>query len=340
MREVTDAGGAKSDVLVSVNDLRTHLFTSRGVVRAVDGVSFEVKRGEILGIVGESGSGKTMTALSIARLLPSPPAKIAGGSVLMGGRDLLLLPESEMRKVRGEEISMVFQDPLTSLNPLMNVGDQISESIIAHGRANRQSARRTAVEILRQVGIPEPEARASEYPFELSGGMRQRVMIAIAIAADPKLMIADEPTTNLDSTIQAQILSLLKSVRDARGTSILLITHNLGIVAWVCDRVAVMYAGRLVEVGPTSMVLSNPLHPYTKALIKAIPRIESTGGGKLESIPGEIPDLLELMAACNFNPRCPFARDVCRTRVPPTFEVERGHVAECFIYSPGWHEAA
>jgi oligopeptide/dipeptide ABC transporter ATP-binding protein len=333
-----EASKSRTDALLSVRDLRTQIHTPRGVVSAVDGVSFDIMPGEILGIVGESGSGKTMTALSIAGLLPSPPAEIKSGSIEMNGRDLLLLPESEMREVRGQEISMVFQDPLTSLNPLMKVGDQISETIWVHRRTDRKSARETALEILRQVGMPEPEARASEYPFELSGGMRQRVMIAIAIAASPKLIIADEPTTNLDATIQAQILSLLKSIRDTKGTSILLITHNLGIVAWVCDRVAVMYAGRLVEIGPTQQVLANPLHPYTKALISAIPRIDTAG--RLEAIPGDIPSLINMPEACNFNPRCPLARDVCRKKDPPTVEVEKSHSADCFVYTEDWQEAS
>jgi oligopeptide/dipeptide ABC transporter ATP-binding protein len=318
----------KTEALLSVRGLRTDILTPRGIVRAVDGVSFDIKPGEILGIVGESGSGKTMTALSIARLLPSPPAEVRSGTIVMNGRDLLLLPESEMRRVRGQEISMVFQDPLTSLNPLMKVGDQISETMRVHGSIDKKTAHETALEILRQVGMPEPEARFSEYPFELSGGMRQRVMIAIAIAASPRLIIADEPTTNLDATIQAQILSLLESIRDTKGTSILLITHNLGIVALVCDRVAVMYAGRLVEIGPTPRVLSNPLHPYTKALMNAIPRIDTVG--KLEAIPG----------ACNFNPRCPFARNICRTKDPPSAEVEEDHAVDCFIYTEGWQEAS
>jgi oligopeptide/dipeptide ABC transporter ATP-binding protein len=324
--------------LLRVKDLRTHILTPRGVVKAVDGVSFDIKPGEILGIVGESGSGKTMTALSIAGLLPSPPAEIKSGQVEMNGRDLLRLTESEMREVRGQEISMVFQDPLTSLNPLMKVGDQISETIRVHRKTDRTAARGTALEILRQVGMPEPEARSSEYPFELSGGMRQRVMIAIAIAASPRLIIADEPTTNLDATIQAQILSLLKSIRDTKGTSILLITHNLGIVAWVCDRVAVMYAGRVVEMGPTRKVLGNPLHPYTKALISAIPRIDTHG--KLEAIPGDIPSLIDLPEACNFNPRCPLARDVCRRKDPPSVEVEEDHAADCFVYTEDWQGAS
>jgi oligopeptide/dipeptide ABC transporter ATP-binding protein len=325
------------EILLNVKDLKTYLYTSKGVVKAVDGISFEIKRGEILGLVGESGCGKTMTALSIARLLPSPPAKIVGGSIEMGDLDFARISDSEMRLSRGSKVSMIFQDPLSSLNPLMKIGTQIAEAIYSHKNMPKKEALARAVEILKLVGIPDAESRASEFPFELSGGMRQRVMIAIALAADPLLIIADEPTTNLDATIQAQILSLLKKIRDVEGTSILLITHNLGIVAWICDRVAVMYAGKIVEAGSAKDVLGTPLHPYTRALLKSVPRVD-TQKGKLDTIPGDVPNLKVVGLNCDFNPRCPHARSICKTAVPEDIEVGQEHKVKCFIYSKEWNE--
>ena len=324
--------------LLSIQNLKTYLFTSKGIVKAVDAVSLDIKRGEIVGLVGESGSGKTMTALTIMRLLPTPPAKIVGGKILMEGKDLANISEDQMREIRGSKISMIFQDPLTSLNPLMKIGPQISEVIRVHGNASKEEQAARAIELLDLVGIPEPKTRASEYPFELSGGMRQRVMIAIALAANPELMIADEPTTNLDTTIQAQILSILKNIQAQRNASILLITHNLGIVAWICDRVAVMYAGKIAELGPTKEVLENPLHPYTQALLKSVPRID-TLKGKLETIKGDVPKLIDFPVECRFNPRCPHAKNLCRNNDPVLTEVEPGHFVSCFIYSKEWEKS-
>jgi len=321
--------------LLEVSNLKTYLYTSSGVIRAVDDVSFHIQRREIFGIVGESGSGKTMTALSIMRLLPSPPAKIVSGNVRLDGADLVTLTEDKMREIRGNKVSMIFQDPLTSLNPLMKVGTQIAEVSRVHGKATKGEAERHAVELLEMVGIPEAKTRASSYPFELSGGMRQRVMIAIALAANPELIIADEPTTNLDATIQAQILSLLKDIRATQGASVLVITHNLGIVAWICDRVAVMYAGKIVELGPTRLVLRNPLHPYTKALLKSVPRVD-TERGKLETIPGEVPKLIYSNPSCGFSPRCEYAKSICKSKDPYMIEAEPRHWVSCFIYSEEW----
>ncbi len=327
----------ESQCLMSIQNLKTHLFTSKGVVKAVDDVSFDVHKGEILGIVGESGSGKTMTALSLMRLIPTPPAKIVSGKMLLDGEDLVTLPEEKMREIRGSKISMIFQDPLTSLNPLMKIGTQISEVMRVHDKGTtKDEANADAVELLKLVGIPEAETRASQYPFELSGGMRQRVMIAIALAAKPELIIADEPTTNLDATIQAQVLSLLKSAREKQRTSILVITHNLGIVAWICDRVAVMYAGRIVELGPTKLVLQNPLHPYTQALLKSVPRADSDRG-KLETIPGEVPKLIGLTPSCHFYPRCPYVMSECTSTDPEMVQAEPDHWVSCFLF-PGTEE--
>jgi len=308
-------------------------------VKAVDGISFDIREGEILGLVGESGSGKTMTALSLMRLVPTPPAKIIDGNVDLNGVDLMKLQEEEMRMVRGSKISMIFQDPLTSLNPLMRTGSQISETLRIHHLMDKKSAAAEAIRILNLVGIPEAKARASQYPFELSGGMRQRVMIAIAIAAQPKLIIADEPTTNLDATIQAQILSMLRRIREEQGTSVLLITHNLGIVAWVCDTVAVMYAGKIVEIGPTRSVLRNPAHPYSRALLRSVPQVNAPRG-PLEAIPGDVPELVSLPTACHFSPRCPHAKSVCREKDPPAFEIEGDHLANCFMYDKEWENVA
>lgn len=328
----------QQEPLIRVENLKTYLYTSKGVVKAVDDVSFDILKGEILGIVGESGSGKTMTALSLMRLIPSPPAKIVSGKIELNGEDLASLSEDKMRDIRGSKISMVFQDPLTSLNPLMKVGTQISEVLQVHKKATKKDERNArAVQLLKLVGIPEAEVRVSQYPFELSGGMRQRVMIAIALAANPELIIADEPTTNLDATIQAQVLSLLKSAQEKQGTSVLLITHNLGIVAWICNRVAVMYAGRIVEYGSTKLVLQNPLHPYTKALLKSIPRVD-TERGKLATIPGEVPKLVGLGHSCRFSPRCPFAMSVCKTSDPAMIQAEPNHWVSCFLFPEGDRE--
>jgi oligopeptide/dipeptide ABC transporter ATP-binding protein len=296
--------------LLEVKDLRTSFHTAEGVARAVDGVSLGVDRGEILGVVGESGSGKSVTALSIMRLVQEPGRIADGSRILFNGRDLLGLSEKEMRGVRGNDIAMIFQEPMTSLNPVFPIGDQISESIRLHRGLSRKEARARAVELLHQVGIPVPDRRVDEYPHQLSGGMRQRVMIAMALANEPDLLIADEPTTALDVTIQAQILELLLELREQTGTGVLLITHDLGVVAEVCDRVVVMYAGQVVETGPVREIFARPQHPYTQGLLAAVPRPDQRGG-RLAVIPGVVPPPTSWPHGCRFRPRCPYAWDLC-----------------------------
>jgi len=320
-------------MVLVVDGLRTYFFTSGGVVKAVDGVSFSVGNGEIFGLVGESGSGKSVTALSIMRLVP-PPGRIVGGRVLLDGKDILLMNEREISKIRGRKISMIFQDPMTSLNPVLKIGDQLVETIMLHSGMGPTEARKKAIELLTDVGISDAEVRLEQYPFHLSGGMKQRVMIAMALAATPRLLIADEPTTNLDVTTQAQILDLIRHVRDVYGMAVMLLTHNLGIVAWLCDKVAVMYAGRIVEYTDTVTLFNNPLHPYTQLLIKAIPRID-VRKERLESIEGEVPDMITLPPGCRFHPRCPYAKQICKMMTPQLVEVERGHYVECLIYDSG-----
>jgi peptide/nickel transport system ATP-binding protein len=318
--------------LLEVQDLQTFFHAEGNVARAVDGVSFAVGAGETLAIVGESGSGKSVTSLSILRLVPIPPGEIAGGRVLFRGRDLLALPEPEMRHIRGNEIGMIFQEPMSSLNPLLTVGEQIAEVVRLHQGLGRNAARQRAVEMLGRVNIPDPERRAREYPHRLSGGMRQRVMIAMALACRPALLIADEPTTALDVTIQAQILHLIRALQIEMSMSVLFITHNLGVVAQVADRVAVMYAGRIVEQGDVRTVFAAPLHPYTRALLRSIPRVEAVGrdpSHRLLSIPGQVPSPVALPPGCSYAPRCPLADDVCRTAMPPLAEVIAEHDVRC-----------
>jgi len=322
--------------LLEVEDLRTFFHADGEVARAVDGVSFTVASGETLAIVGESGSGKSVTSLSIMRLVPTPPGEIAGGVVRFRGRDLRLLSERAMRRVRGNEISMIFQEPMSSLNPLLTVGEQIAEVVRLHRGLGRAAARRHAVEMLIRVNIPDPERRAGEYPHRLSGGMRQRVMIAMALACHPALLIADEPTTALDVTIQAQILQLIRALQAEMGMSVLFITHNLGVVAQLADRVAVMYAGRIVEQGDVATVFASPLHPYTRALLRSIPRVE--GGGRdpahrLLSIPGQVPSPAALPPGCSYAPRCPLADDQCRCEMPSIIEVLPGHDVRCYHWA-------
>ena len=302
--------------LLEIVHLRTVFPTPAGEARAVDGVSLRLDAGETLALVGESGCGKTMTALSILRLVP-PPGRVAGGRIGFDGRDLLRLPEPAMRAVRGGEIGMVFQEPMTALNPVMTVGAQIAEAVALHGDGSRSAARARAVEMLRLVEMPAPEQRVDAYPHQLSGGMRQRVMIAIALAARPKLLIADEPTTALDVTIQAQILDLLASLQRRLGMAVLLVTHDLGVVAERADRVAIMYAGRVVESGAARQVLATPLHPYTRGLLGSIPRIGTARQRRLAAIPGVVPDLLHLPSGCRFRDRCGLALDACATTDPP-----------------------
>jgi oligopeptide/dipeptide ABC transporter ATP-binding protein len=314
--------------LIQVRDLRTHFDTEEGVVRAVDGVSFELAAGETLALVGESGSGKSVTALSLLRLVACPPGRPAGGSIRFRGRDLLALPEHEMRALRGREISMVFQEPMTSLNPVYTCGEQIAEVVRTHERAGRAGARERAIEMMRRVGIPSPELRVDEYPHQMSGGMRQRIMIAMALACRPSLLIADEPTTALDVTIQAQILQLLEALRRELGMAVLLITHDLGVVAETADRVAVMYAGQVVESCTVERAFARPAHPYTAGLMASRPRLGERRE-RLATLPGQVPDPSCFPTGCRFQPRCPVAVARCAEE-PPVLEPEPGHLSRCW----------
>jgi len=315
--------------LLEIRDLQVELATARGTLRAVDGVSLEVPRGQTLGIVGESGCGKSLTALSVLRLLRAPPARVAKGQVLFEGRDLLTLPEAELRRIRGDRIAMVFQEPMSSLNPVYTVGAQIAEAVRAHRPLDRAAARARAVEMLRQVGIPAPLERADAYPHQLSGGMRQRVMIAMALACDPELLIADEPTTALDVTVQAQILELLRGLQRSRRMSMALITHDLGVVAETCDEVVVMYAGRVVERAPVRDLFRHPAHPYTAGLLRSIPRLEQGRAQRLWAIPGSVPALGAWPSGCRFRDRCDRATEIC-AQVDPPLEAKRpGQLAAC-----------
>jgi peptide/nickel transport system ATP-binding protein len=321
-----DAGTAAP--LLDVRDLRTHFETDEGVARAVDGVSLAVEAGRTLGVLGESGCGKSVTALSILRLV-APPGRIVSGAIVYKGRDLLQLSEREMRKVRGKEIAMVFQEPMTSLNPVFTVGSQIAEAIRLHQRLNRRAVRARVIEALRMVEISEPERRADSYPHELSGGMRQRAMIAMALACEPSLLIADEPTTALDVTIQAQILDLLRGLRDRLGMAMMLITHDLGVIAEQADEVAVMYAGRIVERAAVVELFEHPLHPYTAALIASVGSREAGPERRLQALPGTVPSLLRLPSGCRFRDRCPRAADEC-ARVDPALEEKAAkHTVAC-----------
>jgi oligopeptide/dipeptide ABC transporter ATP-binding protein len=317
--------------VLEVRDLRTEFRTGAGVVRAVDGVSYSVDPGETVAVVGESGSGKSVGALSILRLIPDPPGRIVGGEVLFGGRDLTKLSDAEMREVRGGEIGMVFQEPMTSLNPVLSIGRQITETIEQHRGSDRAAAQKRAVELLSLVGIAEPQRRLKQYPHQLSGGMRQRVMIAIALACDPKLIIADEPTTALDVTIQAQILELMQQLTQRLGVALIVITHNLGIVARYAHRVNVMYAGRIVESGSAAAIYHTPRHPYTMALLKSVPRLDRPRQARLDPIEGQPPDLTRLDRGCAFRPRCRFAIDACSASMPRLEPIGApGQLAACF----------
>ena len=325
--------------LLEVEDLRTWLYLRHGVLKAVDGLSFSLAAGETLAVVGESGCGKSMTALSLMRLVPNPPGKTIGGSVKLAGVDLLRLGERAMCAVRGHDISMIFQEPMTSLNPVMRIGDQITEAVLLHESVSRSDALRGALDILGLVRIPAPEQRLREYPHQLSGGMRQRAMIAMALACNPKVLIADEPTTALDVTIQAQILDLIVDLQRKLGTAVILITHDLGVVAETAQRVIVMYAGRKVEEAPVGELFARPLHPYTHGLLESVPRLGSMRGemaarGRLKEIPGIVPPLTNLPAGCAFAPRCALADDKCRSLYPSYEEKRPGHWAAC------WHSDA
>ena len=327
---------AEAKTVLEVDGLKTYFFVRQGVVKAVDDMSFSLRAGEKLAIVGESGCGKSMTALSILRLVPDPPGRIVAGSIKLDGKDLLKLSDAEMRKIRGNQISMIFQEPMTSLNPVWSIGNQISEAVMLHQNVSRHDAFDKAVEMLKLVKIPEPARRAREYPHQLSGGMRQRAMTAMALACNPHVLLADEPTTALDVTIQAQILDLILELQERLGTAVVLITHDLGVVAETAQRVIVMYGGKKVEEAPVEEIFENPLHPYTQGLLAAVPHLAAMSGQtptrqRLKEIPGIVPALVNLPKGCTFAPRCPFASDECRNEFPP-YELKRpGHSVAC------WH---
>lgn len=316
--------------VLEIKNLQTHFFTDRGQIPAVDGVNITVNQGEILGIVGESGCGKSVTSLSVMRLVPNPPGKIVSGSISFKGEDLVSTSEKRMRQIRGNEIAMIFQEPMTSLNPVYTIGDQIGEVIRLHTKVNKKEARQNSIDMLKKVGIPRAEAIVDEYPHQLSGGMRQRVMIAMAMACSPELLIADEPTTALDVTIQAQILDLMRKLNEDSGTSIMLITHDLGVVAEMCHRVVVMYAGNVVEEGDVRTILKEPKHPYTIGLLNSIPKLEETKE-RLYSIPGNVPLPGSLTVGCRFAPRCEHTTDKCHTEMPELYHVGANHRSRCWL---------
>jgi len=325
-----------ADLAMEVDGLKTYFFTRQGIVKAVDDVSFYLKKGETLGIVGESGCGKSITALSVMRLVPDPPGKTVAGSVKLDGRDLLELSAAEMREVRGNEMSMIFQEPMTALNPVFRIGHQISEALILHQGMDKEQALERSVEMLDLVKIPESRQRVNEYPHQLSGGMRQRVMIAMALACNPKVLIADEPTTALDVTIQAQILELIVQLQEKLGTAVILITHDLGVIAETAQRVVVMYAGKKVEEASVEDLFAEPMHPYTHGLLASVPHLDIMKGEeskveRLEEIPGIVPMLINLPSGCTFAPRCKFADDKCNSEYPPYVERKKDHWVAC------WH---
>jgi oligopeptide/dipeptide ABC transporter ATP-binding protein len=333
----------QNDVILSVKDMKTYFNTDDGVVKAVDGVSFDLHAGETLGIVGESGSGKSVTNLSIMRLIPSPPGKIMGGEVLYNGKNVFDMSNDEIRRLRGNRISMIFQDPMTSLNPFLRISTQLVETIELHQELDNEAAKRKAVEMLKKVGIPSAERRIRDYPHQFSGGMRQRVMIAMALSCNPQILIADEPTSALDVTIQAQILELVKELTEEMGTAVIMITHNLGVVAGICDRICVMYAGRIVEKAPTDELFRDPKHPYTQGLIRSVPRLDRAGQKRLFSIKGQPPNLIDLPECCPFHPRCERAMDICRNKYPPERQLDGerddsprgkgGRSVSCWLYT-------
>jgi peptide/nickel transport system ATP-binding protein len=327
--------------LLTVKNLKTYFTTDSGTAKAVDGVSFSIDRGETLGLVGESGCGKSVTSLSIMRLIPDPPGKIVGGSIKFRGRNLIDLPDDEMREVRGNDIAMIFQEPMTSLNPVYTCGFQIDEAVRLHQNLDAEAARAKTVEMLQLVGMPDPEQRANEYPHQLSGGMRQRVMIAMALSCTPDVLIADEPTTALDVTIQAQILELLERLQSELGMAALMITHDLGVIAEVADRVAIMYAGKIVETASVEQIFEHPRHPYTIGLLESIPKLHEKTD-KLSVIPGTVPDATRFPEGCRFAPRCSRAEDICRTREPALLAVEQPgeeHAIACW-FGEGYPESA
>jgi oligopeptide/dipeptide ABC transporter ATP-binding protein len=320
------------NTILNIRDLQTHFFTERGLVKAVDKISLDIEAGTTFGLVGESGCGKSVTALSIIRLVPNPPGKIVGGEILFKGRELLHLTEKEMCAIRGKEISMVFQEPMTSLNPVFTIGNQLAEGLRLHRKMSKSEAKEKSLELMKMVGIPSPEKRIREYPHQMSGGMRQRVMIAMAISCNPSLLIADEPTTALDVTIQAQILELIKGLMDTLGMTMILISHDLGIIARIAKSAAIMYAGKIVEKASVETLFHNPRHPYTVGLLRSAPRPDREGKRRLDTIAGSVPNLLDLPPGCAFHPRCSYARDICKSEAPPLrFVGENGHLSACFF---------
>ncbi|MGD0764698.1 MAG: ABC transporter ATP-binding protein [Dehalococcoidia bacterium] len=317
--------------LLEVKNLRTHFFTDDGTVKAVDGISYDLEEGETIGLVGESGCGKSVSALSILRLIPTPPGKIVGGEVWFEGEDLLKVSESEIRRVRGNRIAMIFQEPMTSLNPVLTIGRQLTESLELHLKMDRRAADKRAADLLEMVGIPAAASRLKDYPHQFSGGMRQRVMIAMALSCNPKLLLADEPTTALDVTIQAQILEILAKLSRDLGTAVIIITHNLGVIARYARRVNVMYAGKIVESSTSRQVYGSPRHPYTLGLLKSVPRLDKVRRDKLEPIEGFPPDLIHMPAGCSFYPRCEYRIDKCVQEEPPLMLVDEKHYAACWV---------
>ncbi len=317
------------ETLLNIEDLRVYFYRPEGVLKAVDGLSYKLYKGEVLGIVGESGSGKSVSVLSILRLLPAN-GKVVSGSIIFDGKDILKLSNEELRDLRGKDIGIVFQDPMSSLNPVITIGQQVMEPLLWHNLCSKSEAYERAKEMLGLVGIPLPEERMKEYPFQFSGGMRQRVMIALALICKPKLLIADEPTTSLDVTIQAQIIRLLKRMKQEFGMSVILITHNLALTTNFCDRLIIMYAGNMMETGKTKDILHNPAHPYTRSLLDAVPDIELEK--ELVPIPGTIPSLIDPPSGCRFHPRCPNTMDICREELPPLFNIDTDHYSACWLH--------
>jgi peptide/nickel transport system ATP-binding protein len=321
-----------SDILISIRGLKTNFYTYSGVVKALDGIDLDIYKNETVGLVGETGCGKSVTALSIIRLIQWPPGRIDEGSIIFEGKDLLKFSNDEMRSIRGNKISMIFQEPMNSFNPVFTIGDQIAEVIILHQKLDAKTANKKAVEMLAFTGIPAPERVAKSYPHELSGGMLQRAMISMALACKPALLIADEPTTALDVTIEAQILELMRDLKAKTGSSILMITHDLGIIAEVCDRVGVMYAGNIVELSSVKEIFAHPMHPYTIGLIGSIPKFNQAKGVRLDTIAGSVPNLVYPPPGCRFNPRCTKAMDICKREKPKMVEIENGHMVACHLY--------
>ena len=323
----------KGEVILQVKDLKTYFNTDEGIVKAVDGITFDLHKGETMGIVGESGSGKSVTNLSIMNLIPNPPGKIVGGEVFFHGEDLLKLNEKQIQKIRGNKISMIFQDPMTSLNPFLRISTQMIETIVLHQGLNKKEAKLKAIEMLKLAGIPAPEKRIDNYPHQFSGGMRQRVMIAMGLSCNPEILIADEPTSALDVTIQAQILELMQDLSKRLGTAVIMITHSLGVVAGMCNTICVMYAGRIVERGNTEDIFKDPKHPYTRGLIQSVPRLDKENTERLYSIPGQPPNVIDLPPCCPFFPRCSKTMDICKKNYPPLKDFGGGHCASCWLYA-------